>query len=209
MRLVLLRSLGLALVVGSLVQGCGGDAGDADGSDTVAAADSASNAATATTASAGATEPATPEMSVTVEDIDRWQRGMEAELAAVREAGTKYKEAKTSTDSMNAMFATLETSTRAAGARGAGLDEQRYGIVRSSLSALASSMAPLEQEMDVSKMPSDAVAQLKAARDTGLMLLTPKYNPAVIEALRPRAAALRKQELELVVERMRAAGQVQ
>src|SRR5688500_6624460 len=41
---------------------------------------------------------------VTVEDIDRWQRGMEAELAAVKRAGEKLKAARNSNDTLSAMM---------------------------------------------------------------------------------------------------------
>jgi hypothetical protein len=205
-----IRPLMIALLCSTLIQGCGGrDDSDTAATDSAAAADTAPAAETATASAGGSTEPASAEASMTVADIDRWQRGMDAELVAVREAGTKLKEAKTSTDTMNAIFAANDMSTRAAGARGAGVDENRYGLINSTLSALNRNMAPLSSEMDVTKMPPEAVTALSAARDTALMRMVGSYPPAVVEALRPRAEALRKQEMELVAARLRAAGMVQ
>jgi hypothetical protein len=190
-----------------LAVACGGSSDDG-----AATADSAATADTATapveSPSTGASPAATPEGTLTIADIDRWQQGMAGELAAVRQAGEQLRAAKTTEDSTNAIFAANEMSTRAAGAKAAGVDEERYNIIRSSLSSLVSNMAPLEQEMDVTQMPADAVAQLKQSREQSLARVASAFDPAVVEALRPRAAALRKQELELTAERMRAAGLV-
>lgn len=180
-----------------------GDAGDAG--DSVAATGQAaeSPAAAAQTADDGR---ASPEASLTVADIDRWQRGMEAELVAVREAGTQFKAAKSANDSMSAMMAANETSTRAAGARGAGLDESRYGTLRSSMSSVVRYMVPLDVEMDIKDMPADIRTMMEKDREQTLARAASAFPPEVIEALRPRAAELRRQEMALVAERLRAAG---
>ena len=145
---------------------------------------------------------------MTVADIDRWQKGMVGELAAVREAGKQFKAAKNSNDTLSAMMATQETSTRAAGARGAGVEENRYGTIRSTLSSVVRYMAPLEVEMDVKQMPASILTSMKQDRDQQLARISQPFPPAVIEALRPRAAELRKQELALMAERLRAAGMI-
>ncbi len=195
------------LLLASLLAACGGANDDASADDSAAQADSAAAVASAEPAPAAA-PPAesSADAAVGVADIDRWQRGMEAELQAVREAGERLKAAKTANDTMTAMFAANETSTRAAGARAAGVDESRYGRIRNELSAIIGPMAPLEGEMDVSKMPAPMVAQMKEAREQQLTQIAAKYPAELIEALRPRAADLRKQELTLVGERMKASG---
>ena len=186
----------------------------ADSDDSAAGADTASammeqdsaSAATATaTATAASSAPPTA-ASLTVDDIDRWKRGMEAELAAVREAGTKLAAAKTGNDTLTAMTGTLETSTREAGAKAAGVDPERYNFIRSTLSSLTAYLAPLEMEMNVKDMPPAMVAQMKQGREQSLAQASAGVPPAVIDALRPRAAELRKQDLTLVGERLKAAG---
>ena len=197
-----------ALLLCTFAIACGGGDTSDDSTDTAAATDTATSTGTAVAPPAATTPEQTTEASISVEDIDRWKRGMNAEADAVKQAGEKLKAAKTSQDTLEAMFAANETSTRAVGARAAGLAEDRYGFIRTSLSVLVANMAPVESDFDVSKAPPEMVATLKAARDTALMRDAPKYNPAVVEALRPQAAALRKQDLELTAARLRAAGMV-
>ncbi len=185
----------------------------ADADDSAAGAESAAAEAKESAApapSAAATGSASAAQApLTADDIDRWQRGMDAELAAVREAGTKLKAAKTGNDTLTAMTGALETSTRAAGAKAAGVDEERYNVIRTTLSSLAANLSPLEAEMNVKDMPPEMIAQLKQGREQSLAQASAGVPPAVIDALRPRAAALRKQDLTLVGERLKAAGAVQ
>ena len=183
----------------------GDDSAAATDSATVAGQSSASSAA-ATTATPGETSAGA---SMTVADIDRWQRGMEAELAAVRDAGKQLKAAKTANDTMSAMMAANETSTRAAGAKAAGVDENRYGVIVSTLSSVAVYMAPIEQEMNVKDMPPEMVAQMKQGREQSLERASAGIPKDVLDALRPRAAELRKQDLTLAGERLKAAGAAQ
>ena len=87
----------------------------ADTSDSAVAADTAS--------STSATPEPTPSpanntpASLTADDIDRWQKGLDAELEAVKKAGADLKAAKTNNDSLSAMMAANDMSTRAAGAK--------------------------------------------------------------------------------------------
>ena len=187
---------------------CGGSADSEDAVAESADAAGATRGDAAATPAPTADASMTAEASMTADDIDRWARGMTAELAAVKEAGQQFKSAKTATDSMNAMMAANETSTRAAGARAAGLDESRYGIVRTTLSSIVRYIAPLDADMDVSKLPAEMRASLQKDRDETLARMAPTFPPAVIEALRPRAAELRRQEMALTGERLRAAGMV-
>ena len=171
-----------------------------------------SAAAADTTASASAAPPAAANpndntaASLTADDIDRWQKGMDAELEAVKKAGADLAAAKTSSDTMSAMMAANDMSTRAAGAKAAGVDEERYQLIRTTLSSVVGQMAPIELQMDVSKMPAAAVAELKKSREAGLAQATAELSPALVEALKPRAAALRKQDLTLTAERLKASG---
>ena len=189
----------LALTVAAACSG--GDSNASDDS-AVAQADSASSAATAAPAPSTPTGPA----SLTADDIDRWQKGMDAELEAVKKASDQLTSAKTGNDTLSALMATNDMSTRAAGATAAGVDEERYQLIRSTLSSVVGQMAPIEQEMDVSKLPATAVAELKKSREAGLAQATVDLSPQLVDALRPRAAALRKQDLTLTGERLKAAG---
>lgn len=180
-----------------------GEQSDASG-DSAAATDTAASAAA--TPAPAATSAASGPASLTVADIDRWQQGMAAELEAVRKAGTQLAGAKDGSDSLDALMAANEVNTRAAGAKAAGVDEDRYQLIRSTFAAVVAQMAPIEQEMDVSALPAAAVAELKKSREEGLALATNGIPSEVIEALRPRASALRKQDLTLAGERLKAAG---
>jgi len=188
--------------------------GDTDSVDALAAEEAEADAAEAEAApSAEAATPPPqapshhPEVApVTVEDIDRWQKGMEAELEAVKKAGADLKAAKNSNDTLSAMMAANDMSTRAAGAKAAGVDEERYQLIRNTLSSVVGQMAPIEQEMDVSKLPAASVAELKKGREAGLAQAAAGLSPELVEALKPRAAELRKQDLTLTGERLKAAG---
>lgn len=207
MRPSLHRTLAASLILALTVTACGGDSGDDD-----ANGESAETEGIAAEQPAPASTPApevSAEASMTVEDIDRWQRGMQAEREAVEQAAAQLRTARSDNDSLSAMMAANETSTRAAGAKGAGVDEQRYGRVRSTLSSIVRYMAPLETEMNVSQMPAEMRTAMQANRDSTFARMSPAFSPAVIEALRPRAEALRRQELELVGARLKAAGLTQ
>jgi hypothetical protein len=198
----------LSLVLGAalLATGCGtkDDAAtdEAATEDTVSQEEGAADQGSATPAA----EPAGPSSSapLTVADIDRWQRGMEAELKAVREAGAKLKSAKTGTDTVSAMFAANDMSTRDAGAKAAGVDPERYQFIRTTLSSAAAYLGPME--MDTTGMPKSMVEELKKGRESGLARMSTELPPEVQEALRPRAAELRKQDLMLTGERLKASG---
>ena len=193
-------------LVALLAVGCGGESDEADTAEATEAGDTTANADAAPPSSGEPYDPQAAEKSMTVEDIDRWARGMEGELEAVREAGRKLKAAKSGTDSLNAIMAANDMSTRAAGARAAGVAEDRYGLINSTLSSVVRYMAPLEAEMNVSQMPAEMVTAMKQNRDSAFARVSAPFPPAVVEAPRPRAEALRKQELALTGERLRAAG---
>ena len=193
--------LGLAAAL-TLTLACSRGDSDAASTDSAAVPSDTSSAASVAPAAAGPSGPG----SVTADDIDRWQKGLDAELEAVKKAAAQLKSAKNGTDTLAAMSATTDMSTRSVGAKAAGVDEERYQVIRSTLSTVVGQMAPLEQEMDVSKLPATAVAELKKSREEGLAQATAELSPQLVEALRPRAAALRKQDLTLTAERLKAAG---
>lgn len=206
------RALALAmLALASLAAGCGGKDRDAStGGDSAATPDTAATAeAPATSAAAAPSASENAPVPIGVADIDRWQRGMQGELEAVRKAGESLRSAKTGTDSANAIFAANEMSTRGAGASAAGVDEERYQLIRTTLSPIVAQMSPLELEMNVSQMPASMVEQMKKGRAEALASAVAELPPALVKALEPRAADLRKQDLALVAERLRAAGMAQ
>ena len=190
----------LALVI--LVVSCGGDANTEE----EAAVDDATESATGEAAPAATTDTEPATAPIKVEDIDRWQRGLAGELEAVQEAGRRFREAKTGTDSANAAGGALDMATVGAGARAAGLSEDRYQFVRTTLSTAVGYLSPIEQEMDVSQMPATMVEEMKKSRETSLAQMSTEVPNEVVEALRPRAAELRKQDLGLTVERLKAVG---
>ena len=198
----------LAILATALIAGCTRKSGDAAVSDTGDAPSDSTAVATApapaeTTAPSGTASAAS---SLTADDIDRWQRGMDAELKAIQDAGVQLRNAKNATDSMNAVFAANETSTRPIGAGAAGVTEQQYQLISSTLSSLVANMTPVEQEMDASKMSAAAMAMLNQSREKALASASVGVSPELLAALRPRAAILRKQALTLAGERLKAAG---
>jgi hypothetical protein len=187
----------------AILAACGkSDQSDNSTTDSAAAETAATTQSPAPAPSASDNTPA----SLTADDIDRWQKGMEAELEAVKKAGTDLKSAKTGNDTLSAMMAANDMSTRAAGAKAAGVSDERYQLIRNTLSSLVGQMAPIEQEMDVSSLPASSVAELKKSREQGLARDTVGLSPQLVEALKPRAAALRKQDLTLTGERLKASG---
>ena len=198
---------GLVLASIAVAVACGtGDAGDATDSASdagmTAADTAAANASMAQQPGTGNAEP------VTVADIEKWERGMAAELAAVQAAGEKFKASKTSADSLDNMTATNEMSTLNAGAAAAGLNPERYKFVRSTLSAVALGLSPLELDSDLSSMPGFA-DQLKAQGAQNIERMKADAPTEVVEAMRPRGRELRKQHTDLVAARLRAIGMVQ
>jgi hypothetical protein len=143
---------------------------------------------------------------VTADDIDRWQKGMGAELEAVRAAGARMKEAKTNDDTLSAMMAVQETSTQEVGARATGMELERYKFVSSELSAAVSYLTPHLGGIDTTMLSPAQRTELRESNEAQLKQMEERVPPQVVEALRPRAPALRKQSLELVGERLRSAG---
>jgi hypothetical protein len=142
---------------------------------------------------------------VSVDDIDRWQRGMEAELQPTREAAAKLAQAKDDNEKLQALQAATEMGTIDAGADAAGVDRDRYRRIRNHFSNAVSQLSPIEMEMDVSQMPAEMVEQMKQARAAGVSQLESQLPADVLETLKARAAQLRQQDKNLVGERMKVA----
>jgi hypothetical protein len=181
---------------------CGGS-GDAKAADDSAAA-VADTSSSAVVAAPPSQAPEPTDVALTAADIDRWAKGMEGERQALAKAEEQLKAAKSQTDTLSAMGATMETATRAAGAAAAGISEDRYNRIRNELGELAAAMAPSEMEASKS-MPPEMLAQMKQSREEGLARLVAQTPPDVVEAMRPRAETLARERLQLAFERLRIA----
>jgi hypothetical protein len=214
-RPVLIVMLGIALLQGAgctndrsrgTAAGTGGskagaDTGGAAGAeDTAAAADTSADVAPAAAPADAGQKP------VTVADIDRWDKGMAAELEAVHAAAAKLKQAKTADDTLTAMMGAQDMNTLEAGAQAAGVDRERYNLIRSTLSEAASYLAPSVGGLDTTRLSPDQRAELRRGNATQLEQMKDRVPPDVTSALAPRAAQLRTKDLELVAARLKAAG---
>ena len=186
----------------------GGDAGSDEAAPPVEADAGAQDASgsespPAPGTSAGDAATSTP---VTAPEIEAWERGMAAELEAVRAAGARMKEAKSGEDTLSAMMAVQETSTQEAGARASGLDLERYKFVRSELSAAVSYLTPHLGGIDTTMLSPAQRDELRQSNEAQLKQMEERVPAQVVEALRPRAPELRKRSLELAGERLKSAG---
>ncbi|HYC32815.1 MAG TPA: hypothetical protein VEB59_11045 [Gemmatimonadales bacterium] len=197
------RSAAALLLLASLAA-CGGEKPAPDAQTDAAEAEAAPSAEAATPPPAPSHHPDVA--PVTVEDIDRWQKGMAGELEAVKAATERMKAARNGEDSMSAMMAVQETSTREAGAKAAGVDVERYGVIRSHLSEATSYMTPELGGIDTTMLSQEQREEMKRLNESQLERMQETVPENVLEALRPRASELRKQELTLVGARLKGAG---
>jgi hypothetical protein len=194
--------LGLLTVL--LFAGCGGGAGKDETHDE-AVADAAGDARAPAPDAAG--QSGTPSSApLSVEDIERWEKGMAAELAAVQEAGAKLKSAKTGEDTLSALMGVQEMTTTPAGARAAGLDEERYSAVRSDLSTATAYLTPHLGGIDTTMLSPAQREEMRQMNAAQLKQLEGRVSAEVVEALRPKAEVLRKKALELTGARLKGAG---
>jgi hypothetical protein len=208
MRMTRSRSISLAFLSLVAVAACSharDAATDSTVADSTPPATAPSTSAAVTPASSSAASTDAP---ITVADIDAWQKGMTAELEAVQDAGTARQNAKNATDTLNAMFGANDMSTRAAGAKGAGMSEARYQYVSNKLSSIVGNLSPVEAEMNMKDMPESFRKQMQESREQSATQEMAGMAPDVQAALRTRAADLRKQSLELAGARLKAAGAV-
>jgi hypothetical protein len=86
------------------------------------------------------------------------------------------------------------------------VDGERYNLIRSTLSETASYLAPSVGGIDTTGLSSDQRAQMNQDNAAQLDRMKETVPPDVISALTPRAAELRKKDLELVAARLKASG---
>jgi hypothetical protein len=196
-----LMQAALCVLIAACTKSDSSAAADSSSTETAATDTAAMNAAVAQQPGTGTTAP------VTVDDIARWQKGMEAELKAVQAAGERFKAARNSKDSLDNMMGSNEMSTLEVGASAAGLNPERYKFVRSTLSTVALALSPLE--LEAKGMPPEFAEQMKQNGASTLSRMTAEAPPELVEAMRPRALELRKQHTDLVAARLRAAGMTQ
>ena len=143
---------------------------------------------------------------LTPADIDRWTKGMDAELRAVREAGAKLKSARTSDDTLNAMMGVQEMATVESGAKAAGVDPERYKFIRSNLSAVVGYLTPSLGGIDTTSLPQTQRDELRKGNEAQIQRMQQEVPAEVVEAIKPRAVELRKKDMELVGARLKGAG---
>jgi len=131
---------------------------------------------------------------------------MAAELEAVHDAAEKRKTAKTADDTVAAMMALQDMATLEAGAKAAGVNGDRYNLIRSSFSAAASYLAPSVGGIDTTGLSPDQRADIRAGNAAQLEQMKDVVPADVVSALTPRAAELRTRDLELTAARMKGAG---
>jgi len=157
-------------------------------------------------AEAAAPAPAPATVPLGVEDIERWEKGMAAELAAVRDAGKQLATASTGQDTLAAVMGVQEMTTAAIGARAAGVDLERYNALRSDLSAAVAYLTPHLGGIDTTMLSPDQRDEMRQMNAAQLKQMETRVPPPVVDALRPQAEALRKMNLELAGARLKSAG---
>ena len=190
------------LAVSIFVTGCGQSSNESEAPQSEATTTETDNT---NPPASGGDAPQTNRNSISVEDIDRWQRGMEAELKAVQEAAAKLAQAKDDNEKLEALHATTEMGTIDAAAQAAGVDRDSYRRIRNTFANAVSQLSPIESEMDVTQMPAEMVEQMRQAREAGVKQLENELPADVMNALKSRALELRTQEKMLVAERLKVA----
>ena len=143
---------------------------------------------------------------LTPADIERWTKGMDGELQAVREAGAKLKSARSSEDTLNAMMGVQEMATVDPGAKAAGVDPERYKFIRSNLSAVVGYLTPSLGGIDTTSLLQAQRDELRKGNEAQIQRMQQEVPADVVDAVKPRAAELRKKDMELVGARLKGAG---
>jgi hypothetical protein len=203
------RAASAGLLAMVLLSACGRKDANPDTS-----AETASGEAAASTESPSTSQTSQPASNptsapLTTTDIQRWEKGLDGEMQAVEEAAAKFKSARTSEDTLNAMMGVQEMSTREAGAKAAGLDPERYGFIRSNLSAVVGYLTPALGGIDTTMLSQAQRDELRQENEAQLQRMQQDVPAEVVEAIRPRAEELRKKDMELVGARLKGAGMVQ
>ena len=122
---------------------------------------------------------------------------MAAELAAVQEAGAKLQSARNGEDTLSAMMGVQEMTTTPAGARAAGVDEERYKMMRNDLSAAVGYLTPHLGGIDTTLLSAAQREEMRQMNAAQLKQLEGTVPAEVVEALKPKAEGLRRKEIEL------------
>ncbi|MGH7626483.1 MAG: hypothetical protein ACREOJ_14345 [Gemmatimonadaceae bacterium] len=180
---------------------CGGrhDAPVADGHAApaaAAAAPSSSEPANAPATPAASGTPSIDAVILTQQDIARYRRGMEAELEYVRARAVDVKNAKSSSDSLNALFALSdEGGRRKAAVKAAGMDADQFRSVEDAIVAVLARWGN-QRMVESMKQAADTATmspELRVRAKEGLQRLTqgfsdlPKEN---VDLVLPHAAEL-------------------
>jgi hypothetical protein len=201
MRRALPLEMPTCLLILLLFTACGEEGAKGDASDPVPRAETVEGAPDASS------QPGDPlSAPVTVKDIERWERGIAAELGAVQASGAKLEQARSSDDTLSALMGVQEMTTMPVGARAAGLDPERYNVVRSNLGAAVAYLTPHLGGIDTTMLSPAQREEMRQMNAAQLKQLEGAVPPEVIEALKPKAEALRKKELELTGARLKGAG---
>ncbi|MFL5448642.1 MAG: hypothetical protein ACJ8A6_15905 [Gemmatimonadales bacterium] len=174
--------------------------------DTASTAESAAQDTSSSAAPAPQPTGSPTSAPLTPADIERWTKGMDGELQAVREAGAKLKSARTSDDTLNAMMGVQEMATVEAGAKAAGVDPERYKFIRSNLSAVVGYLTPSLGGIDTTSLPQAQRDELRKGNEAQIQRMQQEVPATVVDAIKPRAAELRKKDMELVAARLKGAG---
>lgn len=194
------------LAVG-LLFACGRKDAQPDVSADTASGEESAAQDTSSSAAPAAQPTGTPTSApLTPADIERWAKGMDGELQAVREAGAKLKSARTSDDTLNAMMGVQEMATVDAGAKAAGVDPERYKFIRSNLSAVVGYLTPSLGGIDTTSLPQAQRDELRKGNEAQIQRMQQEVPADVVDAVKPRAAELRKKDMELVAARLKGAG---
>ncbi len=190
-------------LLAALMLACGGGAKDESRDEAVADATEDAPAPAPDAAGQSGSDNSAP---VSVEDIERWKKGMAAELAAVQAAGAQLQSAKTSEDTLSAMMGVQEMTTTPAGARAAGPADERYNVIRSELSVAVGYLTPHLGGIDTTMLSPAQREEMRQMNASQLKQMEGRVPAEVVEALRPNAEALRKKDLELTGARLKGAG---
>ena len=194
------------LAVG-LLFACGRKDAQPDVSADTASGEESAAQDTSSSAAPAAQPTGTPTSApLTPADIERWTKGIDGELQAVREAGAKLKSARTSDDTLNAMMGVQEMATVDAGAKAAGVDPERYKFIRSNLSAVVGYLTPSLGGIDTTSLPQAQRDELRKGNEAQIQRMQQEVPADVVDAVKPRAAELRKKDMELVGARLKGAG---
>ena len=197
--------------------GCSRGDGDSARGDDTAQADTAATAeaagAAAPTSAVAAGNPADAPM--TAEDVDRYERGVRAEIEAAQKAVEDRKRAKSSADSLSAQFAALEQNTIEAGARAAGVSVDRYRTLNNTMNQVLGArqmgavMQKQTKDMDTTNLTPEQRARVREGMAQANAAWGDPYKdlaPDVATVVKQRADQLDSLRQQLLKVRFQAAG---